>query len=615
MRSFNWKTVCLSLTTLLLLLPSPTRAASRATRNDLVKLLNSPFQKKLFQNTYESLVHRVAPDGYLPESLTGAYPGMFPRTVGPYVFLMLEKHQWGIAKKVLGYTLEATALSHLHRVPHVIGPANSGIMPEIDRANPGQTLHAIGLYNLKVPDFGGAQPFKAISGKLYGADMWISGNAEGKLRAAVVASPTDQHPFAVATISATTLSSQGGWVRVQFKKPVLLQKGTVYDLRLSFEGNGSVTWWGVNNVGENPYGGSYSFDKPPVGWRLHPSYLTAFALDYGTLKYRRQRMKIPVISDQDQPDGQYSVILAWARYIATTHDTAFENATYNQVARLTNLATDMPYLNIDTSLSTDLVRNPCFEHSREGRFWDTYDLLTQVFTAEAWREMIPIAKARGDMAHVDKWQTALNELQYGIRHYLTRRLDGKLIYAEMRLPNGYGGKIYTGLSWVNLSPIAAGWKGVNPEILRATVAAYRKRATFQWNGFHILGCEWNPPGIRHIYTVKKSGWVITRMPIRRARINHSLIGKEWAWEFLYSVQQKRWARARHLLEFLRKAYQEQVLAKPFPKTYKEPVFAECFWFQPKGKVAFSDPGNGEQCSWYCWAITTARKILTAHTPN
>ncbi|MGC9261714.1 MAG: hypothetical protein ACP5I8_16750, partial [Phycisphaerae bacterium] len=111
--SLNWKTVCLTLAALVLLFPLPARAAA-ATRKDVLKLLNAPFQKKLFQNTYESLVRRVAPDGYLPESLTGAYGGMFPRTVGPYVFLMLETHQWGIAKKVLQYTLEATAQAHLH---------------------------------------------------------------------------------------------------------------------------------------------------------------------------------------------------------------------------------------------------------------------------------------------------------------------------------------------------------------------------------------------------------------------------------------------------------------------------------------------------------------------
>ncbi|MGC8625422.1 MAG: hypothetical protein ACP5VQ_09180, partial [Phycisphaerae bacterium] len=222
-------------------------------------------------------------------------------------------------------------------------------------------------------------------------------------------------------------------------------------------------------------------------------------------------------------------------------------------------------------------------------------------------------RARGDMAHVDKWQTALNELQYGIRYYLTRRLGGKLIYAEMRLPNGRDGKIYTGLSWVNLSPIAAGWKGANPKILSNTVAAYWKRAVFQWEGFNILGCQWNPPStIAHVPVKKKYGWIWINKPVSRpARINHSLIGKQWAWAFLYAVQQKQWGRACHMLQFLKQAYQAPILGATFPKTYPWPVFAESFWFQPNGKIILSDPGNGEQCSWYCWAITTARKILAA----
>ena len=616
MHSLRWKTVGVILVALVLLRPLPINAAPIATRKDVLELMNSPFQKQLFENTYESLVRRLAPDGYVPESLNGFYPGMFPRSASAYVFLMLETHQWVVAKKVLRYILQATALSRLHRIPHVIGPAYLNVLPEIDHANPGQMLHSISLYNITAPNFGGAQPFKANGNNLYGVDMWLSSNGgtHGPLRVAIVRSSADQRPLAVTSISAKFVSPQGVWVRAKFKQPVSLRRGTVYDLRIQFKGTGSVDWWGVNNAAANPYGGSYSYDKPPLGWRRHPSYLTAFALDYGTLKYKRVTV-IPVISSAVQPDGQYSVILAWARYITSTHDTAFENATYEQVARLTDLATGMPYLNIDTSLSTDLVRNPCFEDSREGRFWDTYDLLTQVFTAEAWRKMIPIAKARGDLGHVQKWQTALNELQYGIQRYLTRRLGGKLIYAEMRLPNGYGGKIYTGLSWVNLSPVAARWKGANPTILSNTVAAYWKRSTFSWDGFHILGCQWNPPGIRHIYTVTKSGWAILRKAIHHARINRSLIGKQWAWAFLYAVQQHQWGRACHMLNFLREAYQSPVLLRPFSKAYKWPVFAECFWFQPDGKVALSDPGNDEQASWYCWAISAARKILADPTPN
>ncbi len=599
MRSVGWKMVSFIFAAFFLFPSLPVWAAPAVTRNDILKLLDSPFQKKLFDNTYHSLLHRLAPDGYLPESLTGSYGGMFPRTVGPYVFLMLEKGQFAAARKVLQYTLLATAQSHLHRVPHVIGPAHTEIKLKIDRANPGQSLHSIVLYNLQLPNFGGAQPFTASDSKLYGAVLWLSASAHAKgvLRVEIVRSPTDQHPLALATLAANRLQAAGGWVRIEFKKPVSLQKGGVYALRVRFDGKGRVMWWGLNDAGENSYGGSYSYDKPPLGWRLHPGYLTAFALNYGTLK-EVKRLVIPVFSNTDQPDGQYSVILAWARYIATTHDTAFENATYNQVARLADQATRTPYLdNGWPTTTTDLVRNPCFEDSRQGRFWDTYDLLTQVFVAEAWTEMIPIAKARGDMADAYKWQTALNELEHGIRYYLTRRLDGKLIYAERRLPNGYDGKIYTGLSWVNLSPIAAGWKGVNPKILNATVAAYWKRAAFQWDGFHLLGGEWNPPStIAHVLVKKKYGWLwICKRISRPARINENFAGKQWAWEFLYSIQQSQWARAGNLLEFLQKAN-------------KTPLFSQTF-------IGLSDPGNGEQAAWYCWAITTAHKLLTAHTYN
>ncbi len=631
MRSSKWKTADLIFLTILLLSAFPIRAAAMATRQDVMKLLNSPFQKMLFHNTYESLLHRLAPDGYLPESLTGAYGGMFPRTVGPYVFLMLEEHQWGVARRILQFTLEATRLSHLHRVPHVIGGAGHVMLvPQVDSADPGQTLHSIVLYNLLSPNYGGAQPFQAKGGRLYGADMWISAHAKGKLRVEIVRSPTAQHPLAVATISVSRMRASEGWVRVLFKKPVLLRKGVVYDLRLRFAGKGRVKWWGINHVRENSYGGSYSYDKPPLGWRLHPGYLTAFALNYGALKYKRQ-MVIPGFSNVSQPDGQYSVILAWARYIHTTHDTAFENETYRQVARLTDQATRTPYLNDGWgTTTTNLVRNPCFEHSRQDRYWDTYDLLTQVFTAEAWREMIPIARARGDWAHVVRWQRALKKLQHGIRYYLTRRLGGKTIYAEMRIPNSRGGKIYTGLSWVNLSPIAAGWKGVNPKILKATVAAYWKRAMFTWDGFHILGFQWNPPSrIAHIPVRKKYGWVWISKRIRRpTRIGRSLSGKEWAWAFVYSVQQQQWGRACHMLEFLRKANAAALVLQSLHRMHvnvrkflrkgglsKLPILAESFWFRPDGKIYLSDPGNGEQCSWYCWAIATARNILAAHKPG
>lgn len=553
-----------------LILTSKTNAM--ASKEDVIRRLQNPFHVSLYQNTYQSLLKRLGNDGYLPESLTGAYYGMFPRTVGPYVFLLLEEGEWEKAKRVLKYTLEATALAQMNRIPHVIGPSYWEEEP-IVKEGEGQLLHLIALYRLDMPDYGGAQPFKAIQPKLYGVEMWLtSEEGEGELLVEIVRSIEDRSPMGLVKVPIG--KSTGGWVKARFEEPLHLEKGRDYLLRLRFQGKGKIIWWGLNEVTENPFGGAFSYDKPPIGWQRHSDHVTAFALDFGALRHRREKV-IPILCRADQPDGHYHVILAWARYVESTKDKEFEDSTYGLVARLTDLCTDMPYLNIGWgTTATYLVRNPCFEHSREVRFWDCYDLLTQVFTAEAWREMLPIAKRRGDWEHYWRWQRALSMVERGIREFLTRQINGKTIYAEMRLPDGGKGTIYEGLSWVNLSPIAAGWKGADRAILDNTIAIYRKYATFQWENFNLLGAEWDPPN----------------------KIARSVIGKQWAWEFLYSVEKGEWDRACELLDFLERAN-------------TNPIFAECFWLSPEGKMMLNDPGNGEQTSWYCWAIAKARRIL------
>ncbi|MGB9877056.1 MAG: hypothetical protein ACPLPS_04735 [bacterium] len=544
------------------------------TREDVLRLLNDEFHIRLYQNTYNSLVDRLQKTGYLPESLTGAYGGEFPRTIGPYVFFLLENADFERAKKALKYVIDATILARMNRIPHVIGPEYEEMEPLPDAYNPGQPLHFIHLYRLDYPDYGGAQPFKATSSKLYAIEVWLTKDrAEGTLFIEIVKKPEDEKPIASLPIPSDKIES-GRWLRVIFPSPLKLEVGKEYLLRLRFEGKGTVNWVGLNEVEVNPFGGAYSHDKPPIGWQFHKDHITAFALDFGSLKHKEKKV-IPIWDRADQPDGHYHIILAWARYINISGDKKFEDETYQEVARLADLATDMPYMNMGWGTTTTyLIRNPCFEHSREGRFWDCYDLLTQVFTAEAWRELLPIARRRSDWEHFYRWREALSRLEKGIGEFLTSEVNGKRIYSEMRIPDGAGGKIYEGLSWVNLSPIAAGWKGADEDILRATIEEYRKRALFNWEGFNLLGAEWNPPD-------------------RRAK---AVIGKQWAWEFLYSVERGEWDRACELLNFLEKANQT-------------PLFAECFWISPDGKINLSDPGNGEQASWYVWAICRARKIL------
>jgi hypothetical protein len=83
--------------------------------------LKSPFFENLYANTYYSLVDRMDKDGFLPESLTGAYDGMFCRTVGAIVPLFLETGRLPQAEQTINCALTAMQQNQMDRIPHVIG--------------------------------------------------------------------------------------------------------------------------------------------------------------------------------------------------------------------------------------------------------------------------------------------------------------------------------------------------------------------------------------------------------------------------------------------------------------------------------------------------------------
>ena len=92
------------------------------TLDDVRDRLESPFMQELLTKTYQSLVQRVRPDGYFQESLTGAYQGMFPRTVGGVGRLFLETGELDKLEDMVNYCLEAMLDNDMERIPHVIAP-------------------------------------------------------------------------------------------------------------------------------------------------------------------------------------------------------------------------------------------------------------------------------------------------------------------------------------------------------------------------------------------------------------------------------------------------------------------------------------------------------------
>ncbi len=83
--------------------------------------LSSDFFTRLYSNTYYSLLSRIDSDGYLQESMTGQYDGMYCRTVGAIVPLLIETKNYNKAELLLKFVFRVMKIYGMNRVPHVIG--------------------------------------------------------------------------------------------------------------------------------------------------------------------------------------------------------------------------------------------------------------------------------------------------------------------------------------------------------------------------------------------------------------------------------------------------------------------------------------------------------------
>lgn len=543
--------------------------------NDLAKKLQSAFIEGLYKRTYQSILDRVESDGYFQESVNGAYVGMFPRTVGGLVSLFMETGEKEKARKVVDMVLKSAKANNMHRCPHVLDRKQTENVPVPATGTIVSLDHSIALYKLD-QGFSGAQKFIAPDEPIIAAEAWISAGYSGKavIRCSISDSYKDTNGIASVSISKSSASESGKWTRFKFQKPVKLTPGNTYYLHIKANGDASCVWWGsVDNTG-NPLAGGYGHDPNPDQWVDNSDHITAFALDTGDLKHKRST-RYPIISRMDQLDGNFHVLTAWAMVSLNSDTGKWEDNTYPQIVDMTNTAIDSPYLfpQVDR-IWPGLIHNFCLEHSREGRYWDTWDILTQSWACRGLRLLTKVAERRGDTANAKHWRDAYTQIEKAIREKLTMNIDGKLVYAEMRLTNGGDGTLFGGLSWVNLAPVQAQWDGADPVILRNTIYTLRKKAAINWHGRIVTGVQWTPPSIGG---------------------DPQVIGKGVGWDIAYAAQEKDYATIINWLDYIE--------AENYTSLY-----AEAFNLID-GKTVIQDPGNGEQVSWWCWGIARARKSV------
>ena len=516
--------------------------------------LESEWWKTFGLFNYHNVCSRQWDDGFFEESPSGAYlMSYFTRTSGPLTKLWLNTGDPDRVKRLLTLTFQVAAAEGNARMPHVISPAVAGYRLPIEGTDiavqPDMSQVAYHLNNSDV----GAQRFIATDRPVIAVVAGFTWGSTGTVTATISKKPDGE---AIASVVRERKSSPGGFFRFAFDKPVALKAGEEYYLQIKWEGIGPLVWQGKIDGNK--------------------SRVAAFAIDTGTLEHSVFDRPASVYSMADQIDGQAHAILSWALYINQIDDTAFADETYEQVAALMNSSVRPPYMTGEGELG-NLIYNSNFEHHRESYYLTTYDMLSQSFVAQALREMIRVAKKRGDAAHAQSWAESLAQLEAAIAEKMTWTLDGQKIYAEM-YKKEMDGTILDGLSWVNLAVTASGWEGVDEELYAATIAMYAKKASFIWKGHTVLGIE---------YTGDRE-------------LARSAIGKGIGWEMLYYAQRGNWKRVSEILDFVYDAHEGNA----------QRLYGESFHMPSEDStIVHQDPGNGEQTTWFLCCLFEVRKLL------
>lgn len=286
-----------------------------------------------------------------------------------------------------------------------------------------------------------------------------------------------------------------------------------------------------------------------------------------------------LLSVDDQIDGQAHVILAWARLAKVRPNSKFIESTYEQAAKLMTRSLNPPYFMYQTgpagagAQALRLIFNISLEHSREGRRWQAYDLLAQSFVGSAATQMVDVARSRGDTKRAADWMNRVIALRGGIKDNLTRQAGDKLVYLEMRLPDGAGGRAFTGMGWLCLSPIPAQWEGLDRQVMRDTVELMEKKL-------------WKTDPV-----TKKLKYLATEYG-ENGLSGNDIIGKGVGWHIDYCRQEKDYGKIVDWFAFLSEHHDDNL--------YMEQMSVK------NGKWEIVDRGNGEQAGWWCWAIARLR---------
>ncbi|MCQ2424682.1 MAG: hypothetical protein MJ070_00915 [Lachnospiraceae bacterium] len=273
--------------------------------------------------------------------------------------------------------------------------------------------------------------------------------------------------------------------------------------------------------------------------------------------------KLNAISEKVQVDGNYMFVNAFAMFAL------LDLPEYRDMVKESyDLFSDFAWYFLEDENyhhENGLLRNPNYEHSRDGRYWDCYDPITNCFASEALHKMSAVAALLGYESDRNAFASEADAIAAAVHETLVSDFNGKTIYTEM-IALDEKGKEYKGFSFVNLAPIACDWYAMDEEIMANTYEAYLT-ACEKYDGHDMLP----------VTVVLNENDEIT------GKGNH-VIGKGLAWEIHYLWVTGNTERLNEMLTFIDGRSRDT-----YPET----------WLNT-GKMA--DSANQEQASWMLYEI-------------
>jgi len=278
-----------------------------------------------------------------------------------------------------------------------------------------------------------------------------------------------------------------------------------------------------------------------------------------------------------QADTSFFFIHAWVMYMNSAPKTpekdTFMSGSYSIIQKFANYYLDAG--NLDNPYG--MLFNESLEHSRDGSYFLSYDLLTNVYASQALHELADFV-ADCDVENAKKWESAAAKIVGGVHEFLTAQVDGKTIYCELigRSEKAVCENLdapvrnIRGFSWVNLAPMGCDWYAADAEILENTYQMYLKYGACTYYNEHKMldACTQFETDLSPI------------------TCGDHVIGKGLAWEMLYCKKMGYTERLAELTAFV--------------EEYSEDMYRETWKYKGGG----SDTANQEHASWMLYTHKT-----------